>query len=263
MNTNTYTPLVFLFVFFQLPLYGQFHPHLNDQAFELYPGLNEWYGYAVAEWGEKAVIFGGKIKSDNLEMYSDDYPNSEIIIIDYLNKEANAYSSYLLEGTLGEQMAGYGLAYYQQDSILYFMGGYAFNDSNQNFETYPYLSRMNIPLTIKALENGHPPGPYITQVCDQRMALFEAVIDYNGDEFFLLGGKNAGKRNALQENPMYYEENFEDEVRTFRIVDHHKYPRVENFKVWFDLQAFYEHYQDTTPEKIKRSMQDKAGIILN
>ncbi len=263
MKTNTYTFLALLFSVFPMALFGQSPPDINERAFELYPGLEDLYGYTVAEWEQKAIIFGGKISNDKLEIYSEDYPNTEIIIIDYVHQSAKAYSSYLLESTLGEQMAAYASAYYQQDSILYFMGGYSFNDSNQNFETYPYLSRMNVPLTIEALEQGKVPSQYVTQVCEQRVALFEAIIDYNGDEFFLLNGKNATKRNALQEAPMYFEENFEDEVRTFRIMDHPKYPRIEDFRTWYDLQTFFDHYQEMTPEKIIMNIKDKVVIPIN
>jgi len=242
------------------PLWAQFHPDLNDQAFELYPGLKNMYGFAVAEWDEKALIFGGRRYNDNVELYSEDFPNTEIILIDYLKQEALAYSSYILGGTLGEQISAYGMAYHQQDSILYFMGGYMFNDSNQNFETYPYLGRMNVPQTIAALEQGRIPNRYITQVCDERLALFDAIIDFNGDEYFLLNGKNATKRNALQETPMYYEENFSDEVRTFRIIDHPQYPQIDDFRVWYDLQEFYDYYQELAPEKIKSSIRDRRSI---
>lgn len=255
--------LVILLHIFSMPLFGQLHPDLNDKAFELYPGLEDLYGFAVAEYDQKAIIFGGRITNDNLEIYSDDYPNTEIIIIDYLNGQAAAYSCYLYEGSIGEQMSAYGLAYFQKDSILYFMGGYAFNDSNQNFETYPYLSRMNIPLTIEALENGKQADLYISQLCDQRIALFDAIIDFNGDEFFLLNGKNAEKRNTLQENPMYIEEDYLDEVRSFRILDHPKYPQIEDFNVWYDLQQFFDHYQDLVPEKIKMSIKDKIIMPFN
>jgi hypothetical protein len=119
---------------------------------------------------------------------------------------------------------------------------------------------MNIPLTLKEMEKGGKPNAYITQVCDQRIALFDAIIDSNGDELFLLNGKNAEKRNVLQESPMYYEEDFTDEVRTFRILDHSKYLKIEDFNVWYDLQSFFDHYQELTPEKIKMSIKDK--IIL-
>ena len=243
-----------------MSLFGQLHPDLKDQAFELYPGLSDMYGFVVAEYDQRAIIFGGRIRNENTEFYSEDYPNTEVILIDYAKKQAAAYSCYIFEGTLGQQMSAYGTAYYQKDSILYFMGGYAFNDSNKNFETYPYLSRMNIPLTLKEMEKGVQYGAYITQVCDQRIALFDAIIDSNGDEFFLLDGKNAEKRNVLQENPKYYEEDFTNEVRTFRILDHSKHLKIEDFNVWYDLQSFFDQYQELTPEKIKMSIKDK--IIL-
>jgi hypothetical protein len=262
MKPILYT-LLFFFISSPALLFGQFHPDLNDQAFELYPGLEDMYGYAVAEYDQKAIIFGGRITNENPEWQSEDYPNMEIILIDYTKQQASAYSAYLYEGSLGEQMSAYGLAYYQQDSILFFMGGYAFNDSNKIFATYPYLSRMNVPQTIEALENGRSPASYIAQVCDQRIALFDAIIDFNGDEFFLLDGKNAEKRNALQENPMYIEENYMDEIRTFRIVDHPKYPQIENFNTWYDLQEFFDYYQDLIPEKIKMSIIDRIMISMH
>ncbi len=254
-----------LFFFISLPvfLFGQMHPDLKDQAFSLYPGLEDMYGYTAAEYDQKAIIFGGRIVNKQPEVYSEDYPNTEIIIIDYVKQQAAAYSCYLFEGSLGEQISAHGLAYYQKDSILYFMGGYAFNDSSRNFETYPYLSRMNIPQTVHALENGKQPEAYVVQVCDQRIALFEAIIDFNGDEFFLLNGKNAEKRNTLEENPMYIEESYADEVRTFRILDHPKYLQIEDFHVWYDLQEFFDHYQDLVPEKIKMSIMDKILITQN
>ncbi len=254
-----------LFLVFLLPLtqFGQIPENVEARVYDLYPGIQDMYGYTVAEWNHKLIIFGGKIFNYNSEIYHNDYPNTEIILIDLQGQTAAAYSNYLFEGSIGEQLSAYGMAFHQEDSILYFLGGYAFNEATKGFKTYPFLSRMNIPLTIDALEKGHYPINSIIQIQDERIALFDAILDNNGNEFFLLDGKNGNKKNALEENPVYFEEDFKDEIRTFRIIDQHKDLQLTNFREWLNLEAFFDYYQNTAPEKINQIVRQRVQVPIN
>ena len=124
-----------------LPIAGnsQEIAQLRAKAYELYPTLTEMYGFAVAEVADQALIIGGLIKSDVPEIYDQDFPNREIILIDYTKNRASAFSSGGLDNSIGEQMAATGLGYYQEDGILYILGGYGYSESNQRFITFRSL----------------------------------------------------------------------------------------------------------------------------
>ncbi len=242
-------------LFFMTASFGQTVRELPPRAYELYPTLQDMYGYAVGKHNDYLLIFGGRIRSEVPEQYSEDFPNLEILMIDFKRQRASAYTSGNLEGVLGEQMSATGLAYYQEDTTLYLLGGYGFSESSGQFITFPYLTAINLKATIDALLKGENPVAHFYQLCDDRMAIFDATMDYNGDEFFLINGKSAYKLEPFSDQPEYVEETHEGEARTFKINKQGKSLEISQFQTWYDLEGFRDYYGPLLPEAIEKEFQ--------
>jgi len=222
---------------------------LPPLAFTLYPTLHEMSGYAVGVHKDYTLVFGGVIHEGAPELQNT-YPNMEIILIDYRRRRASAFTTGSFKGILGEQLAARGMAYFQDGSTLYLIGGYGYSETHGRFLTFPYLTTIDLPATIEALNRGAPPVGAVHQLCDDRLAIFDGTMDYNQDEFFLLNGRKAQKLHPFEDDSEYMEETREGQVRTFRLSGEGSSLQINQFRTWYDLQAFEEYYQGTLPPKI-------------
>ena len=247
-----------LIAFFSLSISAQTVYELPINAIDLYPTLEDMYGYAVGKVDQYYLVFGGSIRSDASEQYQYDFPNLEILMIDTNMKRASAFTNGNLEGSLGEQMSATGLSYYQEGSTLYLLGGYGFSESNNQFITFPYITAIDLDATIKALKSGENPVANFYQICDERIAIFDGVLDYNGDEFFLMNGKHAYKLRPFANDAEYIEESHKGEARTFKISKDGEQLKIDNFQNWYDMDGLREYYGPLLPERINTIISPEA-----
>ncbi len=252
--------LYFLMSVCSFPSFAQ-QMHQNElkpEAYQLYPTLNEMYGFAVGVYEETALIVGGRIRSDVPD--GDDFPNTELILIDYKKNRASAFTSGGLEGILGEQMAATGFGYYQIENTLYITGGYGYSHSNGQFITFPYLTAVDLPGAIGALLRGDSPVEHFYQLCEERLALFDTEMDHNGDEFFLINGKQAFKTRPFEDDAKYDETEYYGQARTFRVLGKAEDMKVADFKEWNSPEALQEYYRDMLPPKVKKAVIDWGAV---
>ena len=247
--------LATILFFIMSSTFAQTVRELPPKAYELYPTLQDMYGYAAGKQGDYLLIFGGSIRSDVPQQYSQDFPNLDILMIDFKRRRAAAYTSGNLNGLLREQMSATGMAYYQEGSTLYLLGGYGFSETNGQFITFPYLTAIDLEATVAALLEGKNPVANFYQLCDERMAIFDATMDYNGEEFFLINGKSAYKLDPFSDTPVYVEQPFARQARTFRIKGKKEGLEIAQFQTWYDLEGFRDHYGALLPEAIERELQ--------
>lgn len=228
---------------------------IPPQAVQLYPTLEQMEGYAVGQYKEYLLIFGGSIRSRVADNNYRNFPNLDILLIDFNENRASAFTNGSFEGSLGEQISATGLSYYQYDGLLYLLGGYGYSETHNQFITFPYITVIDVKQTVMALLNGVDPVASFYQLCDDRMAIFNAKMDYNGDEFFLLNGKSAYKLQPFADNPKYVEEKYNEEIRTFKMSKDGAEWRLNHFETWYDLEALQEQYGTLIPERIEGQLQ--------
>lgn len=228
---------------------------MPPEAIQLYPTLEQMHGYAVGQYEDYLLVFGGSIRSKVSDNDYQDFPNLDILLIDFNEKRASAYTNGSFEGSLGEQISATGLSYYQNDGTLYLLGGYGYSETHNQFITFPYITVIDVQQTVLALLNGTDPIASFYQLCDDRMAIFDAEMDFNGDEFFLLNGKFAYKLRPFAKDARYVEEKYSEEVRTFKVIKDGKVWQLEGFQTWYDLEALQERYGTLLPEGIEQKLQ--------
>lgn len=249
-------PLIFILNLGQ----AQSDKQIPAKAFDLYPTLTEMYGYAYGWHNNQLLIVGGKIKTDVPELSLEDFPNTELILLDFDQNRASAFSSGSLEGIIFEQMSSTGLAFYQKEHYLYLIGGYGYTEQEDRFITFPYITAINLEGGVEAMLKGENPAPFFYQICEDRLAIFNGTMDYNDEEFFLINGKKAHLTNPFSEEATYYEEDLIGQVRTFQIEGELHQLKISNFQTWYDIETFDAYYGPLVPEKIRQEM-DKFSII--
>jgi len=241
-----------------ISLYGQTVYELPPRALSLYPTLEDMEGYAVGKYQDYYLIFGGTIQTEYSEEYGRGFPNLDILMIDFKLGRAAAYTNGNLDGALGEQMGATGLSYYQDGNTLYLLGGYGYSESNDQYITFPYITAIDLASTIDALQAGESPVASFYQICDERIAIFDGMLDYNGEEFFLLNGKHAYKLRPFAEDAEYVEEQLKNEARTFKISRDGEHLQLKDFQNWYDMNDLQDYYGPLLPERLQRALQPAA-----
>ncbi|MBV6655702.1 MAG: hypothetical protein KI786_18170, partial [Mameliella sp.] len=224
------------------------------EAIQLYPTLQDMHGYAIGQYKNYLLIFGGSIRSLTYGDKYQDFPNLDILLIDFNEKRASAYTNGSYEGSLGEQISATGMSYYQNDGRLFLIGGYGYSETHQQFITFPYITVIDVKRTVLALLNGTDPIASFYQLCDDQFAIFDAEMDFNGDEFFLLNGKFAYKLRPFENNPRYEEQKYNEEIRTFRLNKEKGGWILESFDTWYDIEAFQDRYGTLIPDRIEQRL---------
>jgi hypothetical protein len=226
-----------------------------QKAYEIYPTLADMYGYAFGMFNGRILVVGGKIKADSSEEFNNSYPNTDIIMVDLPKERAVALSSGSLEGTLAEQMSAYGYSFHQRGNELYVIGGYGYSESQNSFITFPYITAIDLTEATDAIGNAASPVDYFHQYCEEDLAIFDGVLDYNGETYFIINGKRAYKRDPFEDQPRYSEESLQEQVRTFQISGQGDQLKVNEIQIWYDMQALEDYYGPLLPEKIVQELQ--------
>ncbi len=232
---------------------GQKAP-LPSNVIDLYPGLDQMHAYAVAQLDEYWLIFGGLIEMDQVKEYPSAYPNTDIILIDTRRRRAEAYADGNLGGPISEQMSSSGMAYFQDSNKLYLAGGYGFSEEQQRFITLPYLTVIYLRETIEAIQAGKPPKGDIVQFCEPEFELFDAILDFNGTDFFLLGGKRAKQLGPHGHVPEYQEWSFPRETRTFQLQGERQEAQIRDLRVWYSLEELRDYFGELLPTRIQQKI---------
>lgn len=228
---------------------------IPPRAVALYPTLEDMYGYAIGAYEDYLMVFGGSIRSEQTEQYQQDFPNLDILLIDFKRRRASAYTNGQLDGALGEQMSATGLSYYQQGHTLFLIGGYGYSESQNQYITFPYITAIDLKATLEALLEGKNPVANFYQICDERLAIFDGTLDYNGEEFFLINGKTAYMLRPFSENPEYVEEALNGQARTFKLKGEGSSLKLESFQDWYDMEGFEEYYGPLLPDRIREELE--------
>ncbi|MEN0006360.1 MAG: hypothetical protein AAF798_19565 [Bacteroidota bacterium] len=233
-------------------------PIIPEEAYTIYPTLEQMEGYAYGTYDNRLLILGGRIKAEVSEEYAQYFPNTDVLMIDLEAKRAIALSAGSLEGTLAEHLIAYGYSFHQRGTDLFIIGGYGYSESADKFITFPYLTAIDLPNAIRAIDEVEPPAPFFYQYCEEDLAHFDALLEYNEETYFILNGKRATKLDPFEDHPVYQEELLEQQVRSFQLRGKAATLKVKDIQVWYDLESMQEYLGPIVPEGILREWRGRG-----
>lgn len=111
------------------------------------------------------------------------------------------------------------MQFYQQDSILYMVGGYGWNDSAATFITYPTLTAVNLGTLSSAFDGGGSITPAFRQMRDSRLAVCGAHLGKVDSTFILPWGHRFTGIYDRSDTTGFFTQDYTYAVRRFRIQD--------------------------------------------
>lgn len=212
--------------------------------------LDKYYGYVSAFSGNYLLVIGGSIEEEASDYILRDIPNTHFILIDQYKKEVTQYDVWSFPNEIAEQLSSTYMNYFQEDSLLYLVGGYGYSESFNAVITFPSMMVLDVDNIVESLLNAQSTEPYVRQICDKRFAVMDGYLDKVNDSFFVIEGRAAYKIQPRENDSFFYVESFDNQIRTFRIKDDGMNMELLDYQVWTDLDAFYEAFEDLIPSMI-------------
>ncbi|TVR84927.1 MAG: hypothetical protein EA409_00220 [Saprospirales bacterium] len=227
------------------------------------PGL---HSYAFAQHQGKWVVIGGRRDGIHARQPFNAFPqsfnNSDILVIDPVNKEYWSSSVEILPLGLREQLQSTNMNFYQDGDHLIIIGGYAYSPSANDHITFPKLAVLELPELVDAIINGSDITPFFSQQHDERMAVTGGQLGKLGDYYYLVGGHRFdGRYNPHGPNhgPGFSQE-YTNQIRKFRLGWGEGEPAIEDYSAITDAIHLRRRDYNLVPQILA---DDKEGYMIS
>lgn len=214
----TWLRIVFLSLALPVALSAQSQFRLQLDTASL-PGLPGLHSFAFGTHHGKWLLIGGRRDGMHPKFggFGTDNSNRHIWVVDPQSEQVWQRSLAELPDTLQEQLRSANMEFFQAGETLLFVGGYGHSETAQNHITYPYLTRIQVPALMHAVQNGGDLLPHFQQTRDTFFAVTGGQLQRLADTFYLVGGHRFdGIYSANSENPT---QAYTDAIRKFTLVD--------------------------------------------
>jgi hypothetical protein len=186
------------------------------------PGLQSFaWGQHQGQW----LLIGGRTdglhRRQPFAAFDTIDANRKLYLVDPVAGTVASASTASLPTPLREQLSSANFEYYQADTLLYVIGGYAYARSAGKHVTHARLSVLHLPGLCAAIRAGTPLGPHIRTLEDERLRITGGQLGYLDGRFLLIGGhKFMGEYNPI--GPDFatgFVQEYSNAIRSFRIVD--------------------------------------------
>ncbi len=186
------------------------------------PGVTGIQVFAFGQADGKWLIIGGRIDGLHPRQPNSAFDvagkNTQIIVIDPVNKQRWTAPLTSLSANLQEQLSSTNMEFYQHENMLYFIGGYGYSNSAGDHVTYDKLTAIKVAETIDAVVNNKPFSGFFRQITDAQFAVTGGHLKKIFDTWYLVGGNKFDGRYNPGNNPTFTQV-YTDQIRKFKIND--------------------------------------------
>ncbi len=198
-------------------LFGQNELELQAITIPNLPGLQS---FAHADYQGNWILIGGRKDGLHLRQPHSSFDNAghnnEILVVDIQNQNFKRLSLQNLSPDLYDQLRSTNMEFYQEDSLLYLIGGYGISSSVSDHITHPYLTVVNLNKLIGLNNNDPAPAAAFTQVNHQDFAVTGGQLKKIDSTFYLVGGHRFDGRYNPHNGPSFVQ-NYTNAVRRFSL----------------------------------------------
>lgn len=192
---NKIFSFLFLLFFCTIELTSQTNEPFQIQLEALH--IDELAGVQSFAWGQadgKWLIVGGRLDGLHRRQPFASFDlaghNNLLIVIDPIAKKKWTMSLKELDAPMQEQLSSTNMEFYQEDGLLYLIGGYGYSATADDHITFPALVSVKLSEVINAVINNKSTKPFIKQYYDKKFAVTGGYLNKIYDKFYLTGGQN-------------------------------------------------------------------------
>lgn len=165
--------------------------------------------------------------------------NDSIYITDPVANQQWSASTYQLPDTIREAINSSNMEFYLNDSMLYIVGGYGWQEAVTEFITFHTLTAINMKGLMNDLINAQPIASNFRQIKDSTLAVCGAHLQKMDSTYYLVFGQlYDGHYNRLNSNTSLTHQEYTMEVRKFQIADDGNNLSIYNYNALRDTANF-------------------------
>lgn len=230
----------------------EFLVEIEPVLIENAPGVHS-YAFGITT-DEKWVILGGRI--DGLHqrqpfaafLAADN--NKNVFVIDPVTEQVWSSDLSMLPAAIFEQIQSTNQEFYQQDTMLYIIGGYGYSAINGGHVTFPNLTAVSLDELAEAVINNTTVTPYFRQINDPSFKVTGGQMGYLDGSYYLVGGQLFdGAYNPM--GPTHgpgFLQIYTNDIRTFEILDDGVNLSIQNYAVQHDTVNLHRRDYNMAPQ---------------
>lgn len=198
--------------------------------------------YAFGVHDGKWIFMGGRISGlhghNPFNSFPPDSANKHIWMVDIANSQVWSVPVSTLPAAMDRQLQATNPVFTQKDSTLYVIGGYGYDNSSNQYDTWPNLLVVDLGMLHDALIQGSGAQAALTQIQDNRLAVTGGHLSYDDSLFYLVGGQKFTGRYNPHGMPSYTQ-TYTNAIRTFTIAQNGANYSIQNYSEITDSQELH------------------------
>lgn len=267
MNNLKYLILIFAFT-----TYGNF---INAQKYEVevtpitIDNLGGLQSYAVGTHEGEWLLVGGRLdglhRRQPFASFSADGKNQDLIVVDPEKSTFWRAPLSSLPTSIADQLASTNMQFYQSADKLICTGGYGYSPTHDDHITFPYITSIDLPNTIKAIKENNLNSTTFHQIEHEIFRVTGGALNKIDDTYYLVGGhKFMGRYNPMgPDHGPGFEQEYTDEIRRFKINDEDS--TIEVLESIHDAMHLHRRDYNLTPiiSEGERKLVVNSGVFKN
>lgn len=164
--------------------------------------MNGIQSYAIGTHQGKCLIIGGRVdglhRRQPFAAFDEEGNNKQVFVVNLKDNSVVSASINLFPENLREQLQSTNMQFYQQQDLLFLVGGYGYSASIEEHTTYSKLIVLQVSKVIEAIENKKEIAPYIFYFEHPYFQVAGGRLESIYEDLYLVGGhKFLGAYNPL------------------------------------------------------------------
>lgn len=195
------------------------------------------------EYSSKWFFIGGRKNGLHGFLPPSGFPeagiNDSIFIVDPMLNQQWSASTHVLPDSIREAITTSNMEFYLNDSMLYMVGGYGWNENIGDFITFPTLTAINMKGLMNAVINSLPIENYFRQLTDTSLAICGAHLQKMDSTYYLVfGHRYDGHYDRTDTVLAIARQTYSYEIRKFQIADNGTNFSITNYSALRDTTNF-------------------------
>jgi hypothetical protein len=182
------------------------------------PGLMGLQSFAFGQHDGKWIIIGGRLdglhRRQPFAAFDSIGHNNQVIVIDPKTDQLWKAPVDGLSPALRDQLKGTNIGFTQEGTRLILAGGYGISGSAGNHITFPFLTTVDLPRLIEAVQRRQLTDDLFEQIEDPAFAVTGGQLQQLGNVFYLVGGHRFDGRYNPADRPTFTQ-TYTNAVRRF------------------------------------------------
>ena len=184
------------------------------------PGMMGIQSFAFGQAEGKWVLIGGRLdglhRRQPFAAFDSIGHNNQIIVIDPKSGELWKSSVEQLPINLRDQLKGTNICYTQDRNQLVLVGGYGIGELADDHQTFPYVTTVELPALIKAVQANQLDASLFHQTYDSLAAVTGGQLLQLNGVFYVVGGHRFDGRYNPADRPTFVQ-TYTNSVRRFTL----------------------------------------------